>query len=355
MLVNCGGLRPGDRVLLVHEAATHGYYDQAICDAVAAEALDIGLSVVRRGVAFSAKVTAPPPEIAAEMRRADLTVFLARMGDQIRFAGAIGDARAVVSYALDAPMLASPFGTADYRAFVKLKAAIDATLAGAREIRVTCANGTDFGGRVDAVGPAPQDTNTIRFPQLVYTPVPAQGFSGRIAVRGFLVGTGSQYYDPYACRIDGVLTVVFEGTRRTAIEGLPQDVARAEAHYTMVADRYGIDETYIHSWHGGIHPGCSYAAPASENFARWTGSAFGNPRLLHFHTCGAYAPGEICLNVLDPTVRFDGIAVWQRGRFRPDTVPGAAGILDGAPGLRALFDAPAQDCGLGPGGRLSFD
>ncbi len=69
-------------------------------------------------------------------------------------------------------------------------------------------------------------------------------------------------------------------------------MARAEAQYAHVAGLYGIDGGIVHSWHAGIHPGCAFAGSAHDSYERWSGSAFGNPRLLHFHTCGAYAPGR---------------------------------------------------------------
>jgi len=40
---------------------------------------------------------------------------------------------------------------------------------------------------------------------------------------------------------------------------------------------------------------------------------FGSPRHLHFHTCGAYAPGEITWAVLDANVSFDGREYWRDG------------------------------------------
>ena len=119
-----------------------------------------------------------------------------------------------------------------------------------------------------------------------------------------------------------------------------------------MAETFGIDPHVMHSWHPGIHPGCAYHAPARDNLERWAGAAFGNPRLLHFHTCGDYAPGEISLNVLDPTVTVDGVAVWDEGAFRPELVPGGAEILARYPCVRAAFEAPVREVGLGPSGRL---
>ncbi len=116
-------------------------------------------------------------------------------------------------------------------------------------------------------------------------------------------------------------------------------MARAEAQYAHVAGLYGIDGGIVHSWHAGIHPGCAFAGSAHDSYERWSGSAFGNPRILHFHTCGAYAPGEICWNIVDPTVVVDGAVIWDAGRIRLDAVPGAAAILERHPRPRRAVRA----------------
>ena len=110
----------------------------------------------------------------------------------------------------------------------------------------------------------------------------------------------------------------------------------------------------MHSWHAGSHPGCAFADPAGANLERWSGAAFGNPRLMHLHTCGAEPPGEMSLNVLDPTITLDGVALWEAGRLHPDRVPGGAEILSAHPDLAALYAAPAQACGARAQG-LMFD
>ena len=159
------------------------------------------------------------------------------------------------------------------------------------EIRVTCPAGTDFGGAIATMPMSVLDTTLKRFPVSVFAPIPGEGFSGRIAQNGFLTGTGSQYYTPWSCELKETVFVNFENTRITGFEGSVDDVAAAKAHYEFVCNKYGIDTYYLHSWHAGIHPGCEFKKPAGDDFERWSGGAFGNPRILHFHTCGAYPPG----------------------------------------------------------------
>jgi hypothetical protein len=353
LLTNCAELQAGQRLLILREPAGLGYYGDTLADDVAAGAQALGLVTQIAEVPFLQSVSDPDAATATLMKNADCTLFLARMGDQIRFRSALRDVSAVVCYALDSDMLASPFGTVNHRSFLALKQMIDAAVAAASEIRVTCPLGTDFRGRQDDTT-ALADVNVRRFPMSVYTPTPAAGFSGRIAQLGFLVGTGSSYYDPYACRLEETLFVDFSGNRITGFSGFDADIATARAHYARVAAEFSIDDGFVHSWHVGIHPGCAFPNPASASFERWTGGAFGNPRLLHFHTCGAYAPGEISLNVLDPTVYLDGVAVWENGRLYPERVAGGRELLNNDPEMQRCFDAPARQCGLGADGALSF-
>ncbi|MCV2866357.1 hypothetical protein [Defluviimonas sp. WL0075] len=306
----------------------------------------IGASVTLKEVAFEPQATEVPAEVRTAMALADRTVFLARIGDQLRFSDMKSNGQAVVSYALDVGMLGSAYGTADFRAFDLLKSALNRMLGGARAIHVTCPAGTDFrGGGPRSVAPL-QDVSIYRFPMPVFTPIPAAGFTGTVALPGFLVGTGSMYYDPYAREYDGALFATFTEGRIVGFSGDKAAVDAAEAHYRFVADKFGVDRDFVHSWHAGIHPGCEFSGKASDNYERWSGAAFGNPRLLHFHTCGAYAPGEISWNIVDPTIIVDGIEVWKDGVLHPELVPGGPEILDRYPCAKAIFAAPKRNIGF---------
>ena len=346
LLVNCAETRSNDRLLIIHEEPGLGYYDEDIVSAVAEAGCRIGAHVSVRQVPFNPQATEVPAEVRALMAGADRTVFLARIGDQLRFSDMASNGRALVSYALDVGMLGSPYGTADYRAFDLLKSALNRMMSAAKTIHVSCPAGTDFHGSGPGSQMPLQDVGIYRFPMPVFTPLPAAGFSGTVALPGFLVGTGSMYYEPYAREYDGALFAAFANGRMTGFSGDKKAIEVAEAHYQFVADKFGIDRDFVHSWHAGIHPACEFPGAASDNYERWSGAAFGNPRLLHFHTCGAYAPGEISWNVVDPTIIVDGVAVWKDGVLHPELVPGGADILARYPCAKAIFDAPSQNIGL---------
>ncbi len=345
LLGHCAGLSAGSRLVVIRERASERFYDPAVAEAVARMAAERDIHTTLCDVPFCEEVSGLDAELADLMAEADCTIFFARLGDQVRFRALPKSTRAIVSYALDLDMLTSAFGTAHFAAFVKLKYAIDAMIETAGEIRVTCPRGTDFIGPGVALG-GKQDVSIIRFPMSVFAPVPAAGFAGRAALAGFLVGTGSRYYSPYGRALQRRIIAHFASGRLTGFTGDAHDVRAAEAHYDDISARFDIDRNAVHSWHAGIHPGCAFRSPVDADFLRWSGGAFGNPRLLHFHTCGAYAPGEISWNILDPTVRIDGVAVWEDGRLHPERVPGGAQILADYPCAAAAFAEPESEVGF---------
>ncbi|WP_425038001.1 hypothetical protein [Primorskyibacter sp. S187A] len=349
---NCAECRPGDRVLLVYETEQDGYYDPQLSADLFTYAAQAGYRVENHGVPLSCDVRDPDAVLRAKMARADCTIFLARLGDQIRYRTQDASKTQIICYALDRAMFASPFGQVSYGAFDRLRGLINAAMARAARIEITCPLGTHMIGTRPRFPSEGADTTRKRFPVSIAAPVPAQGFSGRIVQSGFLTGTGSHYYTPYACGFDTPVTITFEGNRITGFDGAARDVEAARAHYRRVSESYGIDGNHVHSWHAGIHPGLRYGAFAGASTERWSGGAFGNPRILHIHTCGDYPPGEISLNVIDPTITLDGIPVWDSGRLYPERLAGGAALLDSAPDMAAIFANPARDIGLAHDGRL---
>ena len=345
LLVNCGQACAGERLLLCYEQESLDFYDRAIVEDVCACAQEIGLEVMPYVLDFDPVIDTVPAQLAAAIAAADLTVFLARLADQMRFGRFKSDQRTILSYALNSASLASPFGTVHYKASLALKQVIDTAVFGASEVVVTCKVGTYFKGKISA-SPDGGDVNLRRFPMLVNTPAPASGFAGRIALPGFLVGTGSKYYHPFGVTFDAPLFAVFEGNTLLGFEGQKSDEDKANQHLDMVAGRFEIDRNFVHSWHLGIHPKCYFDGVAVDQFESWSGSAFGNPRLLHVHTCGAYAPGEVCWNVVDPTLVADGVTIWEDGVLLPERVPGGREVLAEYDDLRQAFLTPDRRIGI---------
>jgi hypothetical protein len=347
LLIECAAAKPGDTLLILQEDHRHGFYGAGLAETIAMHAEALGLRPRLLDVPILPDAEDLPADVAAASADADHVLFLARLGDQLRFRSRPNGAQQIVSYVLDIEMLASPFATSPYRAFVALKGLFNDMFFSARNIRVTCGRGTDFQGRLlQPTGLKPADVGIKRFPMPVFAPLDATAFTGSVAVAHFLAGTGSKYYEPYGLPITGTVFAEIEHGRIVKWDGAPDEVANVMAHYRFVGDRYGIDRDVVHSWHAGIHPACAYRQSAHAQYERWTGGAFGNPRLLHFHTCGAYAPGEICWNIVDPTIEVDGRIVWRDGRIEVDAVPGMRDCLRRYPEVAALYEEPSQDIGI---------
>ncbi len=346
LLVRCAGIDSQNKVLIVHEEEKYGFCDlnavaeaKSYCDKLGADTEVIEIPFIPEAPEIS-------PSIRRQMEEADIVVFFARLVDQMRFRDFPNCSKTIMNYASTTSRLESNFGCANYEEYCNLKFHLDGVFSKAEEIRVTCQRGTDFAGPGDRMMGKEGDVSIIRYPMLVFSPISAIGFSGKIAIPGFLVGTSTNFYPNYLLELEETLFVVFEGERLVRFEGKASDVDRANAHLDFVSERYGLDRNRVFSWHAGIHPGNIYHENARINPMVWCSSCFGNPRLLHFHTCGNEPPGEISWNVLDPTISVDGVEIWTEGKFNPHTVPGATTILDRSPDIKELMDHPEREIGL---------
>ncbi len=346
LLRDCVGGRSGERLLIVEEPRGSGYYDEHAPRLAAQVGRSMGMTVYNIEAPTNLDSQQAVVNLLDALRGFDRVVFFARVGDQIRFSDTSGLPPATMCYTLCRDMLDSAFGTACYQGMCAVKAAIDDAFNQASSIHITCPLGTDYRGRIKYAKTTPLEVSLKRFPMLVPRPVPADEFSGKIVLSRFLTGTGSQFYEPYCLSLESDVFAIVDSNCIVRFEGDATQVARVVAHYEDIALRFSIDPWYVHSWHPGIHPGCSFPTSAQTDLMRWSGSAFGNPRLVHFHTCGDYAPGEISWTISDPTIRIDDVTVWQAGSLHPDRVAGGKQVLNEHPNLAALYRHPCRDIGL---------
>ena len=317
LLVNCVGLRAGDNLLVVREPPGLGLYDEAAAGIVTAAAGRLG---ARASAAIVPLVSGPedmPADLIAAMTEADHTIFFHRLGDQTRFQDTPGPGTKTMCYALSRDFLGADFCTLPHGLLAKLKQAIEADLGRARRWRITCPLGTDIGGDFDpdrAQGGA--DFTLKLFPITTFKPVSCRRASGQVVLSKWLIGTGSRDYDPYELRFSGLVRARVQAGRLAGFDGPAEDVRRIRAHYDFVAGEFGIEPDIVHSWHAGINPRTFFPGPAEGALRQWGTISFASPRYLHFHTCGAYAPGEITWSVFDPTVWIDDQIYWQQDRFR---------------------------------------
>ncbi len=348
LLFNCIGASAGETLAIISEQDRDDYYSQSLADYVADHARRNGVQVKTAHAPFLEEAVRLPAHIETLMNEAEHTLFLARLGDQVRFSASNREGAATMCYALDEKAFASPFCSADYRFFVALKDIINERVWAAEEITVVCPAGTYLKGAPPKTGNADEDDDVTvkRFPMSVFRPVPANSFSGRIALTKWLCGTGSRFYEPYSLFIDGAVYAHVEQGVITDFEGDRKEVEKIKQHYKYVADKYGIAGNIVHSWHAGFHPVNEFAGRAAEDLMRWSGTVFGNPRYLHFHTCGDFPPGEICISVFDPTISVDGVDLWRKGELVFAQSPEVRALMEKYPGTRELFSNPTRNIGL---------
>ena len=293
LLLDCAGLGAGGSLLVVHEDSNLGWYDAAVTEAIVDGARSLGIDTETLEV--GAPQNRRDSRITEAMQRRDCTLFLSRIGDQDRFAEPQPGKTIVMCYVRTLDMLASGFAGVSYASTLAIKKSLDALIHGARRIEIRCPLGTDC-----TLEQEPEelvelsDVGVRRFPLGVVTPIDAGKINGRVALADFLTPTGSNVYEPANLTLEQVVFARVEAGRISGFEGAVDIVTRVERHYRDVAQQFAIDANVVHSWHVGLHPGLSYLQAARDNPDRWSNTIFNHPRILHFHTCGAYAPGEIC-------------------------------------------------------------
>ncbi len=310
LLVNCVGLQDGDTVLLVSEEPGLGYFDDTVPLTIATTARQMGASVLTLSTPRADGPEDVPEALGAAMQYVDHTIFMNRIGDQMRFRALPGDGTKTMIYTLDDGILSSDAALFPHMFMKDMVGRFNSAMATRKTWRVKCPAGTDVSGDMPEE-PQHADTSdssfTVNlFPICVHRPVPADTMNGRIVLNRFVTGTNTHVYSPEAFHIESPIAVTVENGRAVAFEGDLDLVAAFKAHSKMVADLFDLDETQIHSWHAGLNPGTIYTGKAVDDPVRWNGMIFGSPRHLHFHTCGDYPPGEINWHVIDPTVSFDG-------------------------------------------------
>ncbi len=346
LIRDCVNGRKGERLLIVSEPEENGVYDSIAPKLAAAAGRRIGMTVYELQSTSFIDNEDEKAILLDSLRGFDHIVFFSRVGDQIRFSNADAMPPSTMCYTLNQQSLNSEFGTACHQGMSEIKWALEQAFQQCEEATVTCPLGTHYSGRPDWGLDSPVEVSLKRFPLLVPQPIPAKGFRGKVALSRFLIGTGSKYYEPYYLALPNTVFACVEDNRIVRFEGSAEDVIAVENHYVQVSKKLSIDPWFVDSWHAGIHPGCNFEMDASTDIMRWSGSAFGSPRLLHFHTCGQYAPGEICWNVLDATVALDGVEIWENGVLHPERLPDGASVMERHPKLADLFANPVREIGL---------
>jgi len=332
LLVNCAAVKAGEKVLIVGEEGQHAYYDNSVCALIAQEAQRLG---AQTEILIAPETNGPedfPEDVSSAMQTADCSIFVARLGDQIRFCSLPGQGRKAMCYLPDIDYLADPFARNHYDILRRVNSAMEAAIEGASAYRITCPRGTDVIGNLGSVSDQTSAGNRMTpfsvdlFPVMIFPPLTCTGMSGRLALSHWLTTSSTHKYPDPVLKLDTTVTAHVERGRIVRFEGDAEEVDRTRDHFERIGHIVDGDPMTVNSWHTGINPRTFYKNSPEENVERWGDMVYGSPRFTHFHACGS-DPGDISIMLLDATISFDGVDYWKDGRFVFLERPEIAGIL----------------------------
>ena len=142
LLLSCAGVKPGERILLVGELDEYAYFDPELCDDISRVAKSIGIesTIIRTKTVSSASQF--PAEVSDAMAGVDKTIFLSRLGDQVRFIKEAGATTNVMCYTLTRKHLGSAFASMHYKSMRKLHDQLVADILASSSYRIEAACGT---------------------------------------------------------------------------------------------------------------------------------------------------------------------------------------------------------------------
>ena len=312
------GAQAGQSLAIIAEDPALGIYDELVPVCVAAVAREIGIKASIIDVDNHAGVEQIPTSVTQALNESDHVLFQSRLGDTMRFSDIPGVATKTMSYAIDIDILGSASCSVPHRILEQIRHAFERHADNAETWRIRCPNGTDISGTQDvravARGEA-EDFTVTRFPVCAPRPLSCNTANGVVALTNWLMASGNKPYPDENLLLPDIVLAQVENGRITDFSGPSKLTTIVRAHYERVGKYLNLDPWSVHSWHAGINPGCIYTHQAEQNLERWGKVAFANPRYLHFHTCGNYAPGEIAWSLFDATVELGGKLFWDRGEF----------------------------------------
>lgn len=315
LLVQCMAVERGDTLLIVTEPPERSCYDPRVAEMVAERSRQLGVRTRILEARFASGPDDVPTDVALAMRSADHTLFLSRLGDQIRFSDEHGAGRKTISYTRDLDYLGSLFGCTPYHLFQDVHDRLLQLIRSARRYSLTSASGTDLTGDVgdDEQRSMVTPFAITCFPAVICPPLRCVNLTGRLVLERFLMSTSVNDYESSVLLLDEPVSLEIERSRIVGFHGPKVLANTVRDHYLRVGERFGGDPMTVNSWHSGIYPATFHSGSWREDVASWAEIAFASPRYTHFHTCGV-DPGNVATATFDATVRFDGVTLWDTGR-----------------------------------------
>ena len=338
LLNNCAELNENDTLLIISEDSKFGWYDKDISIAVYDYAKN------KLGLSTELLIVGEPKNNAKDtlekiIDNYDCAIFFARIGDQERFEKPLSNTKRIMSYVRNIDSLCSLFASTNYEEMKKFKDVINKIIFDADNIEISCPLGTNLKGTIDKKNiNQNKDTSIVRFPVVVPSPILAKNFSGEVVLDGYLTSTGSKVYEPISLKIESPVTATILNGKIANLNGEKKVVEKIVKHYETVSKIFNIDHDIVHSWHAGINPGIHYSNSVEENPDRWSNTIFPSPKYLHFHTCGNYAPGEICWMIANHNIKIDNVPLWENGILKVCSFDETIQHLQNSSDLRNLYN-----------------
>lgn len=346
LLDNCLKAGPGASVLVIH--GPDCFYDDAAVRAFEAEARHRGLIVLSHQVPPISCPEEVPPSLIKAMQSADFTVFFHSLGGMLRFISIPNAGTLCMTFAPSLATFGADFCTLDHRLMQALMKALQARLDDSSAWRITCPLGTDLQSPTAppmSGGVTGDGFSLLQFPIGSHRPMLAHKMNGKLMIK-WLVSTGVHRVDPFGITLSEPVCAHVQDGRITGFTGQPHDVERVRRRYAQMGQHNANkDETMVlNSWHAGIHPYGFCDTPLESNVEKWITMAHHNPRMVHFHSCGDFNPGEIVLPIVDPTISLDGVDYWRDGQMTFLESSVVADLMEQYTGQRA---APTQTQDIG--------
>ncbi len=326
LLLEAIGVSQGQSLAIIAEDPTLNIYDPLAVQCIAEVAQELGLQVECIPVADPHGMNEVPEKVMQAFHTQDHVLFQASLGDTLRFTDLPGRATKTMSYALDLATLGSTACTTSFHLLRAMQAAFEAETDQALDWHIRCPYGTDLSGQqaLDEIRKGETVNFTVtRFPVCAPRPISCATANGVVALNYWLIGTDNHPFDNDQLLLDEPVMAVIENGRLVDLQGRSDLVHAVRSLYIRVGELFSMDPWDVHSWHAGMNPGAFYPFNAINHLKRWGKIAFANPRYLHFHTLGNYAPGEVTWSVFDATITMGGQTYWEQGRYvyldRPET------------------------------------
>ncbi|RLA09459.1 MAG: hypothetical protein DRQ52_12365 [Gammaproteobacteria bacterium] len=316
LLVNGCGVKQGTELVILNE---NGLVEPNVADILEQEAHRLGAVVY---VIWADSVPNPeslPQPVMAAITNAEVTLMNHLLAASLRLVPFDGTGLKMMNMLFTWNQMGSAFGRTHYEVGREILKEISPKMAAASEWHMTCPLGTDLRASVlkksSAGSSGTGDSFTLLSFQLSVSGVYSNLQSnGKLAVQWVTPSTTRVLNAKGICLPSPVLATVENG-RMIDFEGDADSIAQLKDYLQKAGDEVGKDGFVINSWHGGTHPRCGTDIRPTDDMFAWILLAHGNPALTHLHVIGEAPPGEGSLPLLDPTITFDGEAIWEKGEL----------------------------------------